>query len=195
MPFFIFIIRTENRSVEEKMAEKKKGMLVMVVLVFMMSAVIVSVSAVTVDKYSLESTVEVGELTRETLRIGNNEDASIRYKLTVKGNHSDWFNFSRDEFVLQPKEAVDVVITIAPPRDVEVGDYNTKIGIRCLQATAGAVAVGTGVLIPTEIHVMPPKSFLLRSIESLSAPVFIGIIGIVAIVILIAVGIRRRKKQ
>lgn len=181
------------------MEEKKKRRILVtgifgVVLLMVMSAIIVSVSAVTVDRYSVESTVDAGGSTTETLHIGNNEDLSIRYELMVKGNHSDWFNFSLNEFVLRPKEAVDVVITIAPPEDIEVGDYSTKIGIRCSPATAGGVPIGTGILIPTEIHVLPPKSFLLKSIESAPALILIAIIGIVVIVILVSVGIRRRRK-
>ncbi len=134
------------------------------------------------EKLNME--VSRGGSATAMLGITNTGNEESNYKVYVEEEkYEGWFTIEPEEFVLpaQGKEAIE--ISIKPPL-IASGEHEAHICVVSLPPGEG-LAIGTGIKVPTYIHISGMPSLMLL--------VAIGV-AIVAVIILVFVLRRRRAR-
>ena len=131
------------------------------------------------EKLNIE--VSRGGSASAMLGIINTGNEESNYKVYVEEEkYKGWFVIEPEEFTLPPQENKAVEINIKPPLTAS-GEHEARICVVSLPPGEG-LAIGTGIKVPTYIHISAMLSLLW----------IIGIVAVVAIVIVVFVLWRRR---
>jgi len=133
------------------------------------------------EKLNIE--VSRGGSTTATLGVTNTGNDESNYKVYVEEDeYKDWFSIEPEEFVLSPQGNKGVEITISPPLEAS-GQYQAHICVVSMLPGEG-LKIGTGIKVPTHIHVSAMPSLIL-----------LGAIGIAVLLIIVLVYVLWRKRR
>ena len=132
------------------------------------------------EKLNIE--VSRGGSATATLNVVNSGSDESSFKVYVEEEkYKGWFVIEPEEFTLPPQGTKAVALTIRPPLTAS-GEHEARICIVSLPPGEG-LAIGTGIKVPTHIHIS----------AMLSLPWIIGISTAVIVAIILVIVLRRRR--
>ena len=135
---------------------------------------------VTPEKLNIE--VSRGGSATATLNVVNSGSDESSFKVYVEEEkYKGWFTIEPEEFTLPAQGTKAVELTIRPPLTAS-GEHEARICIVSLPPGEG-LAIGTGIKVPTYIHIS----------AMLSLPWIIGISTAVIVAIILVIVLRRRR--
>ena len=135
---------------------------------------------VTPEKLNIE--VSRGGSATAMLSIINTGNEESNYKVYVEEEkYKGWFVIEPEEFTLPAQGTKAVELTIRPPLTAS-GEHEARICIVSLPPGEG-LAIGTGIKVPTHIHIS----------AMLSLPWIIGIVAVVVVAIILVIVLWRRR--
>jgi len=132
------------------------------------------------EKLNIE--VSRGGSATAMLGIINTGNEESNYKVYVEEEkYKGWFVIEPEEFTLPAQGTKAVELTIRPPLTAS-GEHEVRICVVSLPPGEG-LAIGTGIKVPTHIHIS----------AMLSLPWIIGISTAVIVAIILVIVLRRRR--